>query len=281
MAVGGGAVVLALLAGACDGRRREPAPPGVPPAAAPVVPGAGAPVVAAPSASPPGPEELPVSAGLRYFELITGGASRTDSLALVVAIHGLGGDARAFSALLADFPAPARVIFVQAPDPYEGGWSWFPFRARDQDPTALARGIEQAADRVAATVRDLRSSLPTVGRPIVTGFSQGGMISFALATRHPDLIQEAIPVGGWLPPPAWPSPAGGSRRPPITALHGTEDPAVRHAPTAEAVAALVARGFPASLESFPGVRHAIPPEMRARLHALLARAVEHAPDLSR
>ncbi len=39
---------------------------------------------------------------------------------------------------------------------------------------------------------------------IVTGFSQGGILSFAMAARHPVEVAHAIPVAGSLAGPAAP-----------------------------------------------------------------------------
>ena len=41
-------------------------------------------------------------------------------------------------------------------------------------------------------------------RPIVTGFSQGGILSFAMAARHPNEVRYAFPVAGSCPGPILP-----------------------------------------------------------------------------
>ncbi len=192
---------------------------------------------------------------------------------MLVAIHGLGDSPAGFAGLVRDLPVPARVILPRGLDAHEPGWSWFPIRARDPDVTALAHAIDRAADRLAPMIEQLARERPTLGRPVVTGFSQGGMLTFNLAARHGALLAAAFPVGGWLPPPSWPEGRAPADAPPIHALHGDADPAVRYGPTKAAVDALRARGWDATLSTYPGVGHAIPPPMRAELQRLLADAL--------
>ena len=181
------------------------------------------------------PELPPVEAGqaggLEYVEMMTGKAKRDARVPTIVAIHGLGDRPRNFRALFVGLAKPARILLFRAPNAYEGGgWSWFPLRARDPDVEAVSAGIAKAADQLAESLRAYMAEHPGDGPFIVTGFSQGGMLTFTLAARHPDLVLEAIPVGGWLPPPLWPESAP-EPSPPITALHGTDDSAVKFKPT--------------------------------------------------
>nr|WP_263430195.1 alpha/beta hydrolase [Nannocystis pusilla] len=243
------------------------APPAAPPAPAPAPPAAPAPAVA--------PVSTPYRqlAGLEYVEVVTGEADPEARLPLIVAIHGLGDRPDRFAALLDGFPGAARIILPRGLDVLdEGGFSWFPIRARSPDVAGLAGGIARAGDALVPFVRELVAARPTLGKPVVTGFSQGGMLSFYLATRAPDLFAAAFPVGGWLPPPLWPrsKPEGA---PPIFALHGAADNAVKLAPTEQAVAHLQGLGWNARLKAWPDVGHAIPPTMRRELHQRIETAL--------
>ena len=204
---------------------------------------------------------------------MSGGARFEDRVPIVVAIHGLGDSPEGFVGLVEGFDRPARFIIPRALDPHEPGWSWFPIRARDPDVEGLAQGIVRAADAIEAGLAKLAEQRPEADEVIVTGFSQGGMLTFTLATRHPRRVDAAVAVGGWLPPPLWPESAP-EGAPTLVALHGTDDPAVKFPPTEAAVEALRARGWPASLHPYPGVQHAIPPQMRAELFELLRQSVD-------
>lgn len=183
-------------------------------------------------------------------------------------MHGLGDRPESFGELFASFDGKARVVILRAPDAWGDGFSWFPFRPNDGD-ALRSRGMSDAAERVVAMLGVLTARRPTRGKPIVTGFSQGGMLSFTIFARHPELVQAAFPIGGALPEPLWPSADAAHSAARLVALHGESDDRVPLGPTRAAVDALGRRGFEARIETFPGVGHRIPAELRARYFELL------------
>jgi phospholipase/carboxylesterase len=190
---------------------------------------------------------------------------------MVIMIHGLGDKPRFDWFNGADaITTPMRLIMPQAPTPHYGGFAWFPFRVGDNDPDALARGIASAADELARSIELLRARRPTLGQPIVTGFSQGGMLSYALALRHPELFELSHPISGMLPEPLWPKdkPAA-TRFPPIVAMHGDADDVVPIEPARQLRAHLGRLGYAISLREFAGVRHQMTPAMDAYTVELL------------
>ncbi|MEM9459732.1 MAG: dienelactone hydrolase family protein [Myxococcota bacterium] len=273
--------LLALLTLACE-VSTPPAKtaPSTSPLAAGVAPPPSAAVAADPAhapTEPAAPAEPPwdTAADLAYREVVLGGADPSTPLPMLVAIHGLGDTPDNFRHLLDGFGEPVRVILPRGLDPTDaGGWSWFPIRARDPNVEALATGIAEAARRVSLGLAQLQASRPTVGKPIVTGFSQGGMLTFTLAVHHPEVVGHAIAIGGWLPPPLVPQALDPERSyPPLHALHGTADAAVAYAPTQAAVEALAGLGLSVELTSYEGVGHMIPPPMRRDLYDRLTDAV--------
>jgi phospholipase/carboxylesterase len=187
-------------------------------------------------------------------------------------IHGLGDSPGPHWLDLVQLQRPARLIMPAAPTPYLDGFSWFPFRARGADPAELAHGISRAAAQLANALELLQRHRPTRGLPIVTGFSQGGMLSFALALRHPERLQLALPISGLLPEPLWPT-GPAPRVPPIVALHGSADDLVPIAPTERLVAALEKHGYDVTLHRHAGVGHSISDAMRAQVAATLDAAL--------
>lgn len=209
------------------------------------------------STAPPPP--IPqATIGLSALELRTG-SSTEDVEVVVVAMHGLGDRPERFGLMFEALSTPARVLLPAAPHPYSSGYSWF--TADRGDEAAFAADLAARADAVAATL---------VGRPVVTGFSQGGMLAFAIAVRHPDRVSAAYPLAGALPASLIPEHAPLGGLPTIVALHGEADIRVDFAATAEAVQALSAAGFDATLRSYPGVEHTVSAQMRADLDALLS-----------
>ena len=201
------------------------------------------------------------AAGLHYVELIKGNARASDPLPMVVAIHGMGDEPR--PDWVESFSVPARIILPQAPKPYGFGYSWFTYRTADGEPEKLGYEIRKAAIQLAQAVVELTRKRPTIGKPIVFGFSQGGMLSYALALHHPELFSHSFPISGFLPKPLWPKvrPKKPKDYPPIVSMHGTSDTVVPFDPDKRLISHLKRLGFKADLLVYDRVGHFITPEM--------------------
>jgi phospholipase/carboxylesterase len=215
----------------------------------------------------------PADEPLAVVELTTGGAQASDSLPWVIGLHGLGDKPVGFAQLFANLPFQVHVYVPRALLPWGSGYDWFGVRVKG-DPQALSEALETAADEVVGLIAKLATDPRNIGKPIVTGFSQGGMLSFALATQHPGTLTAALPIGGWLPPPAWPTSKPDASIP-IIAFHGEADAIVPFAPTKRTIAHLEQVGFDVSLSSYPGLGHSINSSLRtAWVHALSLRVAE-------
>lgn len=216
---------------------------------------------------------------LETIEILTGGASGEDPLPIVVAVHGLGDNPRHFSQIFESFPEPARIVLPRGPDRdprRQGGYSWFPIPLMGVGRAGLVEGVERSRDRLAALLAGLAKEHPDAGLPVLTGFSQGGILSFAVAVSRPELVVRVVPVAGWLPPGLVPGRDATPSRVPIRALHGGADGLLPAGATERIVATLAGRGWNASLRVFPGVPHTIPKEVREALYAELAAGIDAA-----
>jgi phospholipase/carboxylesterase len=215
---------------------------------------------------------------LHYLERCLGGGKPDAALPLVIMIHGLGDHPRPDWFPGAELiRTPLRLIMPQAPTPFHRGYAWFPYRIGDNDPVQLARGIAAAERELAQAIDVVRARRPTVGQPIVTGFSQGGMLSYALALLHPAQFALSLPISGMLPAPLWPaSKQAGTRYPPIRGLHGDADDIVPIDGARELVAHLRGLGFDAELHEVAGERHWISGEMVRYSVDVLDRAARQA-----
>jgi len=205
--------------------------------------------------------------GFAFVEITTGGAAPGDTLPLILALHGLGDRPESFVELFDGFSGRARIVVPRPETEYAGGYSWFQLERGSLD--SAGPGIAARADSLAAFLQGLLTRRPTRGKPIVTGFSQGGALSFAIAARHPDVIAAAVPVAGWLPESVRSGRAAGASVA-VVAFHGTADARVPVERSREAVDALGRLGFRTRLEEAEGVPHAIPRSVRASLHSALA-----------
>lgn len=212
---------------------------------------------------------------VRYIERMTGGANTSDAVPIVVAIHGLGDRPESFGRIFDEMTSRARLILPYGLSSYSDGFSWFPIS--NLDPKILAEGTTHAANELAQMIGTLESSRPMRGKTIVTGFSQGGMLSFTLAVLHPERVGEALPIAGLLAPPlhpsSWPM---GKLMPRVQAFHGDADNRVPIAGARDTVKALVNVGFAATLTEYPDVRHTVSVELRRDWLLALDAAIERA-----
>lgn len=211
---------------------------------------------------------------IAYIEVVIGAESFEDALPVVFIFHGRGGSAQLPGGPFRRLSHPVRMIVPQAPERLGTGWAWLPVSVGSGLVDRLASSLFQLGSRMAQMIREVSGERATVGRPIVTGFSQGGLVVYALALHHDDVVSHAFPLSTWLPPPLEPL----YRRPdlhypPIRSMHGTDDPVIPVAPTRELAARLVERGFDVEFEEFAGVGHAMNDEMNVVFHRWLERAV--------
>lgn len=217
-----------------------------------------------------------MAAGLKYLEIVRGEASPDEPLPLVIVIHGLGDRPHRgwLYAVDVDPKLKARLILPQAPTPYGAGFAWFPYRFQDRDDEALAGGITQAAAQLAQMIEVLQAQRPTRGRALVTGFSQGGMLSYALALTAPEKIQFALPISGELPAQLWPNErVKRGSVPRMVALHGAADRVVSFEADEQLAQHLRGLGYPLELVRYDGVGHLITEQMSARVKSELSAAL--------
>ncbi|MEQ1568185.1 MAG: alpha/beta fold hydrolase [Myxococcota bacterium] len=195
-------------------------------------------------------------------------------LPLVVMVHGYGDRPESMLELVEACHLPARVVAPRGPElhPSGQGYSWYRI-------TLSADGVERDAAAVDAAADQLAEWIATQGpaeKVVLSGFSQGGILSYTVAVRHPDRIDAAVPVAGAVLPElrAVTAPPGA---PPIRALHGRVDPLLSAAEARQGVEALRGRGWDAAITVFDGVAHQIPPEVHRALCAALSDAIAPAP----
>ena len=228
-----------------------------------------------PYAVVPSPTELEGQiAGQRYLEVILGDAKPEDELPMLVAIHGLGSHPQHFAKIFAGVREPLRLILPQGGTRHKHGYSWFPVLVQKGNLGPMEQGIRAATEKIADLIATLVKARPTRGRPIVTGFSQGGMLTFSLALRRPEVVGIAIPVSGFLPPGLLPERKAEDKAfPPIRALHGFLDPRVHIQWVRNGVSRLQDLGFDVRLHEYPRAGHRLAPTMNQQLFTLIGKAL--------
>jgi phospholipase/carboxylesterase len=177
--------------------------------------------------------------GVRWIDIYTGGAD--DNSPLIIAMHGRGGSPERFAMLFKEAPIKAHIALPQGFQSAGFGWAWF------ED----WKDIGPAEAKLWPSIVEKAHGK----KVIVTGFSQGGMMSFAMAARHPDEIIYALPLAGILGPGLEPQKPGA----PVYAIHGTDDKVLDIRYTRPNVQSFVKAGGKAELVELPGVGHDLAP----------------------
>jgi phospholipase/carboxylesterase len=197
------------------------------------------------------------------IELFPNGADERSPL--IVAVHGRGDRPDRWVDDWRTFPAKVEILLPRAFDPIGDGFSWFDIHDGISD-EELGTGVGRAEARLWRGIVHAAAGR----RVIVTGFSQGGILSFAMASRHPDVVSHAFPVAGACPGALLPknkSPAA-----PVLAFHGTADRVLPIKWSREAVQTFKAEGNTAELREYAGVAH----QMTRQIHADLWNAITSA-----
>lgn len=209
-----------------------------------------------------------------YLEVIVGPLRDPDApMPLVVFLHGRGGRARVPSAPFSN-EQPYRMFIPQAPDKLGSGYTWFATWTNSGQLQLLTRSISARADQVAPVIEAFRRSNPTLGKPILVGFSQGGILSFSLSTRYPSRFAAAFPMAGWLPPALYPVPKKDQKFPYIYAQHGGADRAVPVERGRETVRRLRGLGLRVDYRELPGVGHVVTEDMEESMSRGVERILE-------
>ena len=164
----------------------------------------------------------------------------------LIALHGLGANALDLLVLsphLGD--GNLLVLCPQGPievpiGPGMNGYGWFPITMGEPpDPVAFARSVG-ALD---AFITEARQRYPIdTQRLVVLGFSQGGVMAYALALRHGRGLAAVAALSTWFAPGLGAMGAAPLAGLPVLVQHGTRDELIEVARGRESVEALRAAG---------------------------------------
>lgn len=175
----------------------------------------------------------------------------------IVFFHGRGGDEDIMFGQLAGIKLDALQLYPRGPVPMGKYAAWTQARSTDAD---WGDELEAVLPAAAAMLEEVRRCF---GTPVVAGHSQGGHMAFALAARYPHLVRSAIGASGALPEGMW-----GRFEVPVTAIHGTADPVVPYARTAD-----MAEASGAELVAIDGHQHSLSGQLQQAFNdAVLAAA---------
>lgn len=122
-----------------------------------------------------------------YIVKHTEGSGNSDLLPMLVALHGNGDTTENFyETALDEFGVPVRIILLEGPITMGTGnaWPWTP------------DDFKQYGDAVNEAIELLTDEYPTRRKPILLGFSGGGMMAYYQAVKHGRSYSYIFPVSG-------------------------------------------------------------------------------------
>lgn len=120
---------------------------------------------------------------------------------LLLLLHGYGSNEEDLFSFASELPAAYYIVSVRAPyDLTYGSYAWYAINF-DADENKFS-DLEQAAqsrELIANFIEELKANYP-IDQDNVTliGFSQGSILSYALALSYPDKIQRVVALSGYL-----------------------------------------------------------------------------------
>ncbi len=207
-------------------------------------------------------------AGFDYIEFTTGGADPSGTLPMIVFFHSLASEPKSLAKYLKDLPGRARVIMPRGNATWGRGPAWWPMRSKTEDQDALADAMTNVGRQMRDFIREVSRCRPTLGKPVVVGHSQGGMMSYAVAAVNPSGVKAAVPASGWLPRQMWPRKIA-----PTIALHGTQDLTVPYGRTADFIARAQSAGLPIEFIAITGQGHGLSGELRSKWKSAIDRVM--------
>lgn len=116
---------------------------------------------------------------------------------VLIALHGMGDTAEAFSRFIRRLGVRARVIVGRGPLPWGqvGGRQWFEL---DAEPESKSRQIHQRARDLTVLADKLALKYPEAGKPALLGFSQGAAVVLQALVDAPDRWRSVAGLSGFI-----------------------------------------------------------------------------------
>jgi len=210
-----------------------------------------------------GPSQIQadVSYPLSYRTHVVGQAGSGDRLPMLIALHGAGADEEDLNGVFEDWQVPVRIVSFRAPARAGRGytWSYGEGMSRVEAEAVEKQMFREVAQSLAVGAAEVAARYPTVGKPMVFGFSRGGSMAWYLGAHHPEEFDAIFVVAGELEAIFFKG-LNPAIRPPFFAYHGRRDPVVgiqgghRTAASIERLAGQVV------FEEFDG-GHTVPPSV--------------------
>ena len=198
---------------------------------------------------------------LNYIEYVPSGSS-AKGLPLVIFLHGRGSDAKDLAELAPALDGGYRFLFPDAPRPFEifrnysQGFTWFDGWPPQGD------SIRQSRERLLTFIAQMTERYGTpLGRTVLGGFSQGGMMSIDVGFRLAEPLAGIVVMSGATYEKELP-PIRERASTPVLVIHGEDDDVIPVNAARRTRAILSEHGIDAEYHEFP-MGHWVTPESMA------------------
>jgi phospholipase/carboxylesterase len=174
-------------------------------------------------------------------------AQEAGSRRLWIMLHGLGDSIEGFRWLPEAMQLPwMNYLLVNAPDPYYTGYSWYDF-AGD-----IVPGVERSRKLLFELLDARRADGFPTEQTILSGFSQGCLMSLDVGLRYPHRFAGIVGISGYVNEPEKLveelSPVALQQR--LLVTHGTKDPIIPFAEVREQINILKSAGLHLDFHEF-------------------------------
>jgi len=180
---------------------------------------------------------------------------------LVIFLHGYGSNEDDLFGIKDDLPANYTVLSVRGRLELDlGAYQWYRKKSGvaqyDGDSDDLRQSAEAITDFVTRVTEKYHTQPDKV---FLVGFSQGAMMTYEVALRHPEVLRGIAALSGRVLPLLRSELKDGSKYAALKVFigHGTADPQVPYVGATEALGVLKGVSIAPQFHSYPGVGHTI------------------------
>ncbi|SDT19180.1 phospholipase/carboxylesterase [Pseudomonas asplenii] len=204
------------------------------------------------------PAELLADMPLTYLEQAS---PDTHDKPLVIFLHGYGSNEDDLFGIRESLPADYTVLSVRGRlELASGGYQWFHRRTDSAQYDGNREDLSQSAEAVTDFIQRATEKYHTQpDKVFLIGFSQGAMMTYEVALRHPEVLRGIAALSGRLLPVVRTQVLAPSSYRGLSVFigHGTADPQVPYAGATEALSYLQTLSIEPGFHSYPGVVHTI------------------------
>lgn len=119
----------------------------------------------------------------------------------ILMLHGYGSDKNDLFSFASELPEEYMIISVQAPfslEPYGNAWYEINFNASNEKFNNLQQAVE-SRKKIEVFIDEIIEHYPVDPNNItLLGFSQGAILSYAIALSHPEKIKQVVALSGYI-----------------------------------------------------------------------------------